>query len=319
MRIRSKSIFFILLFSLLIFFLPTYVQAAPYNDHLVTNNVSNPTKLKEKTEKKEDKYPEEIDKPFEKIVYDMIKDTLNVDLGSEMEKIIAGDTTQQVMSTMQGVYDQLMPVGLALIVLYFLLELIDKTTRDNFSLEHFFRLMLKLLVAKFLMENGWTILNSFIRIGNSIFGLMSVESVGITATLKEYVEEIQDASNLTNLAMIFQWAIPWVFAFVSRLISKVICWGRTIEIGVRSVCAPIAMADIFQDGFHGGGFRYLRKFFAVCLQAFVIMLVIQISGVIQGIVIGDGGVTMINSLVVGLTTCALVIKSQQIANDLVGA
>ena len=119
--------------------------------------------------------------------------------------------------------------------------------------------------------------------------------------------------------MIIQWFLPWVFAWISKMICIVICWGRMIELGVRAVTAPISMADIFQDGTHSGGFRYLRKFLGVCLQAAVIMLVIQVSGIIQGLIIGKNTVTMFKAVVVGLSTCMLVVRSQQFASDLVGA
>lgn len=49
------------------------------------------------------------------------------------------------------------------------------------------------------------------------------------------------------------------------------------------------------------------------------MLVIQVSGIIQGLIIGKNTVTMFKAVVVGLSTCMLVVRSQQFASDLVGA
>lgn len=271
-----------------------------------------------KKDKKNKDYPDGIDSGLERICYDFIKGTLNINLGKDMQNIIAGKSIKQVMNPLKKLYDTVKPVGMSLIVLYFLIEVIDKTTKENFSLEQFFRLMLKLLFAKLLMDDGWTILNSLINIGNAFTGFMSVENTALSASMKSYAEEIDDANIIGEIAIMIQWLIPWLFSFICRLISQVICWGRTIEIGLRTVGAPVAMADIFQDGMHGGGFRYLKKYFAVCLQAFIIMVIIQVSGIVQSIIIGDGGVTMINAVIVGLTTCMMVIRSQQFANDMVG-
>ena len=59
---------------------------------------------------------------------------------------------------------------------------------------------------------------------------------------------------------------------------------------------------------------------AACVSiAAVIMLVIQVSGIIQGLIIGKNTVTMFKAVVVGLSTCMLVVRSQQFASDLVGA
>lgn len=269
------------------------------------------------------KYPTEIDKPLEKVCYDMVCDTLNVTLGKDMKEVITGNTTTDMMKSMKPVYtDIVSPVGEALIVLFFLIELIDKTTKDNFSVEHFFKLMLKVVIAKFLIENGWDILTGCINVGSNLTGAITSDPKGLTSkskVLDQYAKEIQETNTIGNLGMIIQWFLPWVFAWISKMICIVICWGRMIELGVRAVTAPISMADIFQDGTHSGGFRYLRKFLGVCLQAAVIMIVIQVSGIIQGLIIGKDTVTMFKAVVVGLSTCMLVVRSQQFASDLVGA
>ena len=269
------------------------------------------------------KYPTEIDKPLEKFCYDMVCDTLNVTLGKDMKEVITGNTTTDMMKSMKPVYtDIVSPVGEALIVLFFLIELIDKTTKDNFSVEHFFKLMLKVVIAKFLIENGWDILTGCINVGSNLAGAITSDPKGLTSkskVLDQYAKEIQETNTIGNLGMIIQWFLPWVFAWISKMICIVICWGRMIELGVRAVTAPISMADIFQDGTHSGGFRYLRKFLGVCLQAAVIMIVIQVSGIIQGLIIGKDTVTMFKAVVVGLSTCMLVVRSQQFASDLVGA
>lgn len=269
------------------------------------------------------KYPTEIDKPLEKVCYDMVCDTLNVTLGKDMKEVITGNTTTDMMKSMKPVYtDIVSPVGEALIVLFFLIELIDKTTKDNFSVEHFFKLMLKVVIAKFLIENGWDILTGCINVGSNLAGAITPDPKGLTSkskVLDQYAKEIQETNTIGNLGMIIQWFLPWVFAWISKMICIVICWGRMIELGVRAVTAPISMADIFQDGTHSGGFRYLRKFLGVCLQAAVIMIVIQVSGIIQGLIIGKDTVTMFKAVVVGLSTCMLVVRSQQFASDLVGA
>lgn len=268
-------------------------------------------------------YPTEIDKPLEKVCYDMVCDTLNVTLGKDMKEVITGNTTTDMMKSMKPVYtDIVSPVGEALIVLFFLIELIDKTTKDNFSVEHFFKLMLKVVIAKFLIENGWDILTGCINVGSNLAGAITSDPKGLTSkskVLDQYAKEIQETNTIGNLGMIIQWFLPWVFAWISKMICIVICWGRMIELGVRAVTAPISMADIFQDGTHSGGFRYLRKFLGVCLQAAVIMIVIQVSGIIQGLIIGKDTVTMFKAVVVGLSTCMLVVRSQQFASDLVGA
>lgn len=269
------------------------------------------------------KYPTEIDKPLEKVCYDMVCDTLNVTLGKDMKEVITGNTTTDMMKSMKPVYtDIVSPVGEALIVLFFLIELIDKTTKDNFSVEHFFKLMLKVVIAKFLIENGWDILTGCINVGSNLAGAITSDPKGLTSkskVLDQYAKEIQETNTIGNLGMIIQWFLPWVFAWISKMICIVICWGRMIELGVRAVTALISMADIFQDGTHSGGFRYLRKFLGVCLQAAVIMIVIQVSGIIQGLIIGKDTVTMFKAVVVGLSTCMLVVRSQQFASDLVGA
>lgn len=270
------------------------------------------------------KYPSNI-KGLEKTAYYMVYETLNFDLGSKMKDIISGKSTTKVLSSMKKIYTNLIPIGEAMVVMFFLIELMDKTTKETFNLEQFFRMMLKLLFAKFLMENGWTLMESFMKIGNSVYSTAlssggSGSSVSATKkVLEQYAKDIDDAGITGEIAIIIQWMIPFIFSYVTKLIAFVICWARTIEIGIRSAGAPIGMADMFADGLHGNGFRYLKKYFAVCMQAFVIMLIIYVSGIVQSSILGNGGVTAVSSVIIGLTTLSLLIKSQQYANDLIGA
>ena len=109
--------------------------------------------------------------------------------------------------------------------------------------------------------------------------------------------------------------------FGCTAVTRFVIWGRLIEIGVRGAFAPVGMADLFSEGTKGSGYRYFKKFVALALQGAVIIGIMMAYSTIQFALAkneGGGLDDAMGQIVTSLTVVTLIMKSQTIANDLVG-
>lgn len=272
-----------------------------------------------------------FDNPLEKmiaIIYgeDSFAQAVNILLMSP-ETTLGG-----AWSTIKDIYQTVvLPIGYTLLILHFLLELMDKTTHDNFNVEHFLRMFIKLLIGNYLMTNGLSILESLMSFGTALVKDVSNISSLVTsgsAELETLRGKYLDKNILQQFGFLLELMIPFIVAIVVKVSIWMQCYSRLIEILVRAMLAPIAMADVYSEGIRGGGFRYLRKYIAVLLQgAIIIGILVCASALATEFALppdpdaSEATATIPNFLTqtaIQLTTLTLVGKSQNIANDLVG-
>ena len=101
-------------------------------------------------------------------------------------------------------------------------------------------------------------------------------------------------------------------------------FGRIIEAGIRFAFMPIGVSDAFTHGISSPGVRYIKKFFAVCLQGAVIYAIIIVGASMMGQVSSGGSFGflshfgIITQLVIAFSMIGAMLKSQSIINDVAG-
>lgn len=230
-------------------------------------------------------------------------------------------------------YDALKTTGFLFVILYFLIDLMDKTTHDNFNVEHFIRQIIKLLVAIIIINNGMKLLvyafqlsSAFINSVTSAQGQATISSNQnatsyATAKLQEMANNLKNTSLGAYIAAIgyrCTLLIPWLGIKIAQVIILYMCWSRFIEIGLRAAFAPIGMADMFSNGLHGSGFRYFKKLCAVVLQGMFILAVVLIVQQINAAFAYQEGLEFFSRFVLLFAEIGLIKKSQSLANDLLG-
>lgn len=260
-------------------------------------------------------------------LFSSIYDTLSVNLFSSGGKFSA------ILSVIRTIYNTLMPIGVMLMFIYFMLALVDKLSSENFTWEHLWRQLAMLLAAKYLMEHGFELLELLSGIGISIMGKISgINGAGVSATAidaEAMISQFRDSIGVLgyiewigNIVMFIYLLIPWVISWIIGLCVNIICYSRVIEIYVRAAFAPIALSDFFHSGLQGGGWKYLKNFLAASLQgAIILVIAIIYSGLFQAITIDDDG-NIFRFLGAYLAFYAsaimLMFKSLPLAKDLVG-
>lgn len=226
----------------------------------------------------------------------------------------------------------MLPVGYSLLCLYFLIEVMDKVTYGNLNIEQFFRFFVKFLAGKLFVDNVLNIISGILSFGNSLATRIVESDPGghSIVNMPKLLESVDNLGFFEQFYCFTQFLVPWLAALVAIAIANVISWTRTSEILIRAMLAPIAMPDLFSDGLRSNGFRYLRKFAAVCLQgAAILIIVIAMQLITQYMISSDGTVIesisdipfgkMTMTLTCNWVTITLMQKSKDFAMDVVGA
>ena len=92
-------------------------------------------------------------------LFESIYETLAINLFS------SGGAYSGVYSAVRSLYNSIMPIGVMMMFIYFMIALVDKLSSETFTWEQFFRQLAMVLAAKFLMEHGFEILETLFGIG----------------------------------------------------------------------------------------------------------------------------------------------------------
>ena len=260
----------------------------------------------------------------------LIEDTADILSISDCRTSIGGAFSGFIDGGAKLAYTSLTSVALSLIVMYFLFSITDKVAQGQMTIEIFVPEFIKLLAAAFLVLEGYNFFKLLISLGESITKTVgnSFTNDPTTNNLRYMVETNADDSAIVQVSVLAVLIIPTIFGLLARLSIYVVCIGRALEIIVRLALSPIAVADVFGNGLNSGGFRYIKKFLAVTLQGAVIVVIIHIMGTLNAtLAIPPDNDTSVSALFgnlmkvvfVNLAGVALIIKSQSIVNDVVGA
>ena len=250
-------------------------------------------------------------------LYDSIKDILTI--------------TNEQLVTATKIYNALLPLGYTLVLLYFLLELLEKTTHDQFNLEVFVKMFIKLVFAETIMDYGDELIGGFISIGN--WFILEVKTINgqVTFNPPTYTEQqIKDAvEKLGFIDQIAAWStcmVIWLITAVTRVTVKVQCWAIKLELILRAALSPIAIADMFSDINRSTGWRYLKKILGVAMQGGALLAIYSIGSVFQTTelveyVSGDGKINFdafIDTFIITFSLIGVTATSKQVINDALG-
>lgn len=261
-------------------------------------------------------------------IFSSIYETLSVNLFS------SGGKYSMVLSVIRIVYNIIMPIGVYLMFIYFLIALVDKLSSDTFTWEQLWRQFALLLGAKILMENGFQLLETLFGIGMAILAKISAAAstdiAEVTVDAAEMIAGFRDSIGIAgnipfirDVIMIVFLLLPWALAWLMKLLVSVICYSRVIEIYIKAAFSPVALSDFMHSGFQGSGWKWLKSFFASCLQGAIIFLIAVIFSALFQTITADSGWNIFKFLGTYLAFYAsavmLMFKTLPLAKEIVGA
>lgn len=187
-----------------------------------------------------------------------------------------------VWNVIEGIHNSLVAVGLALIVLFFVMGIM-KSTMNLTELkrpEQAVRFFLRFVLAKTAVTYGMDIMLAIFKIcqgvmtaATSRFGSLT----GSTAVLPDLVKQ-------KIMAVGFWESIPlWAVTILGSLFITVLSfvmimsvYGRFFRLYTYTALAPIPLSTFAGEGTSGIGFHFLKSYVGVCLESAVIVIACMI-------------------------------------------
>lgn len=262
-------------------------------------------------------------------IFSSIYETLSVNLFS------ADGEYGVIFSAIHTLHKLMVPIGVYLMFIYFIIAMEGLMASETFTWDQLGKKMIMLLVAKFLMDHGFELMELLFGLGMSIAAKLNDAMVGgnipeLAFDAKAMIEAFRSDLGMNGLlkvlgdVILFVYLLlPWALSWLMRLAISVICYSRVIEIYVRAVMAPIALSDFYHSGLQSTGWRFLKNFLAVSLQGATILIIsIVFSLMIHAIVFTDAShpITFIGSYLAFYGSAVmLMFKSLPLTKNLVGA
>lgn len=236
-----------------------------------------------------------------------------------------------------AIYDSIcVPIATALVLIYFIVNIIERVTQQNFDLEYVIKSLLKLFVGLYLIQNGLTLMTTIYSLSFSFLNEVVSNNIA-EANLKmtaqtafkqltgEAWNQTESWGTLKTIGHAWDYItvfIPWICLNVLKIVIRFVCYTRLIEFYIKTATAPIALSDFFTEGMHSNGWKFIKGYIAIALQAGVIMLsVVIFNAIAAGIYTsGDGWwAFIIKYFALGFATVGVMLKSLSLTKEIVGA
>ena len=194
----------------------------------------------------------------------------------------------KIWSVIVDVHGVLQAIGLALLVLFFVIGIM-KTCGSFAELkkpEHALKLFLRFALAKAVITHGMELLLSFLEIIQGIIsGIMTAAGFGTaTETLlpAEIVTAIEDCGFFESIPL---WAVTLIgslFVWILSFILILSVYGRFFKLYMYTAIAPIPLSTFAGEPMQNVGKNFLKSYAGVCLEGAIIVLACIIFSVFAG-------------------------------------
>lgn len=227
------------------------------------------------------------------------------DVFSELQKISdAGkDITNSIL--FETAASVIMTMGISLMLIYFFMDLSEKTAANQMSLKQLSLAFAKLILVAIAMSFSQEIVSGMISFGNALkntvmdadssleecwFDVATVFSFGKAGKNQvldnTYITKgcLNDLNTMQMVSYVIKLVPPYLIALITDLVFYMIMISRTVELGVRSLFCPIAIADAFNDKRRSTAILYLKKILALSIQfTIAVVIVLLFNAMIKGL------------------------------------
>lgn len=267
---------------------------------------------------------------------------------SRLFRQICGNSIFAVITT------TLISVGVAMMLIHFFIDLADKSGQQNFTMEQMFRSCLKMLIAYMLIARSQEIIQLMVDLGAALAEKISYSNGALSFfSDSENVDRLKGGlDKISPLDGFFYFAkllIPYLATLLSNVVVYFIAVSNLVELVVRSLFAPVSVADCFQDGERSNGVRALKKILALALQFALVVVICITAGLVLNSIVGTTDLSEITQVLdvgnmgtysrestkkfldalcankhyltcfgVTMAKIGMLCKSQALANDIVG-
>lgn len=183
-----------------------------------------------------------------------------------------------IWEIIQDIHGALMAIGLALLVLFFVVGVIK--TCGSFTEvkkpEHAVKLFVRFAIAKGVVTYGLELMRALFEIVQGIIAtIMKASGLGNNNELilpDEMVEAIEDCGFFESIPL---WAVTLICSLVITILSFVIIlsvYARFFKLYIYTAIAPVPLSTFAGEPTQQIGKSFLKSYAAVCLEGAIILL-----------------------------------------------
>jgi hypothetical protein len=224
-------------------------------------------------------------------------------------------------------------LGFAWMIVIAMGHLFSNLEKGMEAQEAVYRVLIEICIAGAFILNFDKFISLVIQIGQSLVSAFSLNNqVDTDDILDAYMQDMTGKAGdgmLDNLD-IFWWIKAFgalVFPYIITMVTKVCAFGvmieTALELFVRRFLAPLALADIFQEGLRSPGMRFIKKIFGLFVKLAAVLVIASLISVLtiaMGTDISGHSTTYtVQLLAVNSFAVIAMLKCGAIADDVVGA
>lgn len=183
-----------------------------------------------------------------------------------------------IWEIIQDIHGALMAIGLALLVLFFVVGVIK--TCGSFpevkKPEHAVKLFVRFAIAKGVVTYGLELMRALFEIVQGIIStIMKASGLGNNNELilpDEMVEAIEDCGFFESIPL---WAVTLICSLVITILSFIIIlsvYARFFKLYIYTAIAPVPLSTFAGEPTQQIGKSFLKSYAAVCLEGAIILL-----------------------------------------------
>ena len=183
-----------------------------------------------------------------------------------------------IWSVIVSVHGALQAIGLALLVLFFVIGVMK--TCGSFAEvkkpEHALKLFIRFAIAKGVITHGMELMLALLKIIQGVMGtIMNAAGFGAPQATVLPTEIVTAIENTGFFASIPLWAVTLIgglFIWVLSFIMILSVYGRFFKLYMYTAIAPIPLSTFAGEPSQNVGKSFLKSYAAVCLEGAVIVL-----------------------------------------------
>lgn len=279
----------------------------------------------------------------------------NGGIASEMRNWIDlnGSHYTAVNTYCETIYNVFASVGCGLMILFWLIGIIDKLTKDRLNSYALIRAGIELIFGFAIVMNGSTLCKAIadcgtwfankvttttanssisqdIPFGSLVPGLKKMSSGhgnwSLTCSASTMISQVNNVGAGETMGLIFILLIGAILTLVYYLFSQVVfalmltvCISRAIQFFIYTCLSSIGVAQWFNHGgiMDSSGMQFIKKLLAISLQGGIILIMLNVIDLINMNLSDATSFPIMSLIALKLVSLAVIKQSQQFANDVI--
>lgn len=203
------------------------------------------------------------------------------DLQSAMSWIYSSNANHQYFVDLYSIFAS---PAIALLLVYFSMDLFDKLSSENFTIDTLILDFAKIVAGVALINNGIYIMQGLYGISewicdiiSSTVGSQSVEfSTSATANDLNSIWDIivLVLDSITAAGSVISFLEMIIISLIEQICISIVAYQRAVRLGMRIIISPLVMADVVGHGLNNNSMHYLKTIFALCMEGPIICLAV---------------------------------------------